>query len=123
MYKDALRDLSLAGVQWEITELPTTTAAALAAAEREMAKNSQTAPKTAADDIQIPDSARTPVYSSGPVVVPRIAPIILSSKSPIPPDKILPDSSSSELGMSVKISNLPCPMCGKTVFVAALRNG
>ena len=75
MYNDALRDLSLAGVQWEITELPTAAAVALAAAEREAAKIAPAAPKTAADDIQIPDSARTPVYSSGPVVVPRIAPI------------------------------------------------
>ncbi|MDE5615806.1 MAG: uracil-DNA glycosylase [Alphaproteobacteria bacterium] len=75
MYNDALRDLDLAGVRWEITELPTATAAALAAAEREAAANAPTGPTTAADDIQIPDSARTPVYSSGPVVVPRIAPI------------------------------------------------
>lgn len=79
MYNDALRDLNLAGVMWEITELPSAAAAALAAAEREMAAAALRKPITAADDIQIPDAQRTPVYTSGPVVVPRIAPITLET--------------------------------------------
>ena len=79
MYNDALRDLSLAGVMWEITELPATAAAALAAAAREIEAAAPSKPATAADDIQIPDAERTPVYSSGPVVVPRMAPISLET--------------------------------------------
>jgi len=75
MYNDALRDLSLAGVVWEITELPTAAAVAMAAAQRAAEQQAAARPKTAADDIQIPDAQRTPVYSSGPVIVPRIAPL------------------------------------------------
>lgn len=56
----------------------------------------------------------------------RLSPIafsILSISSPVAPDKILPDASSSALGTSVRISNRPCPTCGKMVFVAVGRNG
>lgn len=70
MTVSALRDLDLAGVRWEITELPTAAAAAMAAAAQLRA-----APETPADEIQIPENERTPVYSSGPVVVPSIAPL------------------------------------------------
>ncbi len=77
MYLSALRDLDLAGVRWEITELPTAAAAAMAAAAA--AAEASAPPETPADDIQIPDSARTPVYSSGPVVVPRIAPLAVET--------------------------------------------
>lgn len=74
---EALRDLHLAGVKWEITELPRPAAVAMAAAARaaEAAAKNAPAVKSVADDIQIPDSARTPVFSSGPVVVPSIAPL------------------------------------------------
>jgi len=72
---DALRDLHLAGVEWEITELPAGAAAAMAAAAREAEKMEKNRPATIADEIQIPTAERTPVYSSGPVVVPRIAPL------------------------------------------------
>ncbi|MBD5400600.1 hypothetical protein HDR61_02545 [bacterium] len=72
---DALRDLHMAGVMWEITELPTGAASAMAAAQRATEIAAQSKPVTVADEIQIPDSERTPVYSSGPVVVPRIAPL------------------------------------------------
>lgn len=94
MYRDALRDLNLAGVMWEITELPTAAAAAMAAAERAAAVAAAAKPATPADDIQIPDSARTPVYSSGPVIVPRMAPISVETAAaaaarPVDPDSML----------------------------------
>ncbi len=65
----ALRDLELAGVRWEITELPTAMAAAAAAAA------ARPAVQTVADEIQIPDNMRTPVFSNGPAIVPPMAPI------------------------------------------------
>lgn len=77
MDSDALRDLNLAGVMWEITELPTEAAAALAAAQAAAAAT-PVSHASAADDIQIPNSQRTPVFSSAPAaptMVPSIAPI------------------------------------------------
>lgn len=73
MSLDALRDLDLAGVRWEITELPTAMAAAAAAAPAP-------APKPTADEIQIPDDLRTPVFCAGPATpVPPVAPVSLDT--------------------------------------------
>ncbi len=93
MYNDALRDLSLAGVVWEITELPTAAAAAMAAARRAAEQQAAPRPASAADDIQIPQAQRTPVYSSGPVIVPRIAPLsrdtaVAAAARPTDPDAL-----------------------------------
>lgn len=74
MSLESLRDLELAGVRWEITELPTAMAAASVAAPVAQA----TAPAT--DEIQIPDDLRTPVFSTGPVTpVPPVAPVSLDT--------------------------------------------
>ncbi len=81
MSLEALRDLDLAGVRWEITELPT--AMAIAAAAAAAATNTDVAPQNrpiAPDEIQIPDSMRTPVFSAGPAVcVPPVAPVSLDT--------------------------------------------
>ena len=74
MSLDSLRDLALAGVQWEITELPTSLAAAAMVAN--------TVPEKAATvaDIQIPEELRTPVFSMGPAVpVPPVVPVSLDT--------------------------------------------
>ena len=72
MNHSLIQDLYMAGVRWEITDMPTATAIALDAAR----KNTATPQKqTPVDDIEIPTGMRTPVYSSGPVVVPSITPL------------------------------------------------
>lgn len=71
----ALQDLYLAGVKWEITDMSVPKAIAAAKIAESMPKPAVLAPATPADDIQIPDALRTPVYSSGPVIVPSITPV------------------------------------------------
>lgn len=65
---EGLRDLALAGVRWEITELPMAMAAAVAA-------QPAPPPPPAPDEVQIPDELRTPVFSTGPTIVPPLAPV------------------------------------------------
>ena len=86
MYTDALIDLHLAGVQWELTELPSGAAAEMAAAER-MAEQmrAENASGAMAHDIpiptvtDIPNDARTPVYTNGPAIVPARSPLTLDT--------------------------------------------
>lgn len=76
MQNDAIGDLYLAGVRWELTDIPMTVAAANAAAAAEMAKNA-----TVAADSSAPSDATATVSEIAPMmrvatsVVPPIAPI------------------------------------------------
>lgn len=78
----ALRDLNMAGVQWELTELPSGAAAEMQAAAEMVARAAaQRAPH---DEIQIPaapaiNAARTPVYSSAPAIVPAMTPLTIET--------------------------------------------
>jgi len=80
----ALRDLNMAGVQWELTELPSGAAAEMAAAAEMVARVAARPASHIADEIQIPlsplpDNARTPVFSSAPAIVPPLTPLTVDT--------------------------------------------
>ena len=80
MYTDSLIDLHLAGVQWELTELPSAAAAEMAAAEKMTAQiRAENAHGVTEREITIPDSVRTPVFSNGPTIVPARSPLTLDT--------------------------------------------
>lgn len=80
MYTDSLIDLHLAGVQWELTELPSAAAAEMAAAEKMTAQiRAENARGGINSEISIPDAMRTPVYSNGPAIIPPRSPLTLDT--------------------------------------------